>query len=108
MMSSTRNPKAIDVNISSSGDNTVIAAGDSNSPVRVWQLNLQATGGANNLIFKKNTTAFNSGAFVLLNNGNLFLADTGSCWFDVPAGQALVINLSAATAVIGQIYYTTG
>jgi len=106
-MSNVRNCYVADVNISSSGDNTIVAA-DSSAPVRVWKISLQATGGQNNVIFKKGSTAFNASAYVIPSNSTFFEQDDGVAVFDCPINSAFVINLSAATEVMGQVYYTKG
>lgn len=99
-------PKIIALNISSSGDNTVIAA-PSSGDIKVWQISFTSAGPVN-VIFKNGTTA-QSGAYVLTANGSsLTWQYTGMPWAFCDPGNAFVINLSGAVALTGQVFYTSG
>jgi hypothetical protein len=98
--------KVIALNISSSGDNTVIAA-PSSGPINVWKMCVTAAG-AVNFIFKNGSTA-QSGAYVMAGAGSslTFLYD-GSPWSWADPGNAWIINLSGSVGLTGQVFYTAG
>jgi hypothetical protein len=117
-MPQQRDTRILAVSVATSGDNQLVAAPGSGGgalnvggagfgAVTVWQLELEAAG-AVNLQFKSGSTAI-GGAIVLTGAGStVTLNQTGAPWFKCAAGQALVLNLSAAIAVTGTIYYTVG
>jgi hypothetical protein len=106
-MSQQRNCLVADVSISTGADNTVIAASTGN-PIKIWKMLLNAGGGANNLIFKSGTTAFNAVAWNFAANQTLVLPQDDQPYFECAVGALFAINLSAATSVGGRIWYTLG
>ena len=98
--------KVVALNISTSGDNTVVAAPASGG-IKVWKMSFTAAG-AVNVVFKNGTTA-QSGAYVLTGNGSsLTFVYDGAPWAWCDPGNAFIINLSGATALTGQVFYTSG
>ena len=93
-----------EIDTSTLGDNTIIAA-PSTGHIEIDHISVMPTGGANTLIFKDGSTQMfayelddNQGyAFdnANINNNTIALSE----------GQALVLNLSAATQVSGFILY---
>lgn len=114
-MSQSRNCYVADINTATSGDNTLVAAVAASSdgipamPIKVWKILVDASGGANNLIFKSGSTALNATALGLAAN-QFFQVETdgNDPYFAAKPGEALVVNLSAATRITGQLYYTLG
>lgn len=95
------------ISFSSSGDNTVVAAGASNQIIRVFRIwFVVAT--ATNITFKSGGSTTLSGVATLGANGSLVFDYEGEPWFTTAAGQAFVINSSAAVVVGGTVYYTLG
>jgi hypothetical protein len=98
--------KILPLNISSSGDNTVISA-PSSGGIEVWQMSFTAAG-AVNVTFKNGTTA-QSGAYIFTGNGaSLTWQYTEMPWVRTDPGNNFVINLSAAVGITGQVFYTLG
>ena|SRR5271166_4392310 len=106
-MSQVRQMKYADVNISAAGDSTIIAA-VTGAPIRIWQVWLEASGGANVIIPKDGSTAINAGGVSLVQYGTITFQYTGQPWWDVTISNAFKLNLSNATAVVGGIQYTYG
>lgn len=111
-MAQQRNCYVLQVSDSASGDTTLVAAQAASSdgipamPIKVWQMDLVASGGANTLTFKSGSTA--TSVIGLTSNGAVTFQQTDQPWVEAKPGSALVLNLSAATAVVGTIYYTLG
>lgn len=97
-------PKFAKISVSSSGDNTLVAAVPSKK-IRVLQYNLLSNGGVN--------AKFQSGASGTDLTGLKYLvANSGICapfspvgWFETAAGTLLNLNLSGAIAVGGELTY---
>lgn len=83
--------------------NTTIAAAEAGARFRVLAAAIIATT-ANNVKFQSNTSDI-SATFALGANGGLVLPFNEHGWFETALGEALNINLSAATAVGAQIHY---
>jgi len=98
-----------DINISTAADNSIVAD-TTGAAIRVWGIWLVASGGANNLKFGNGASSpsyFNAGAMNLAANGSLFFPiQECSAWFTTTKGNGFSINLSAATSVVGRLYYT--
>lgn len=93
-----------DINIASSGDNTVIAATTGKKTVvyKIWFV----VNGAVNIKFKDGSTDLNAGAIHLTADGSsLTLPFDGKPHFGTTSGSAFKMNLSGAVQVSGQIYY---
>lgn len=93
------------------GDVTAIAA-VAGTPIKVWRIVLlNAVATAQALIFKDGATAL-TGAMALpssIGGGlNLDAGANPNPLFTVTAGNAFVVNESAATSVTGYIQYTLG
>lgn len=109
------------VNASASGNNTIISpttpasAGNTQAVggipvghVRVWQVLLNGAA-ANVLQFQSGASTAVGPQIVFTGAGSsATLPATGAPWFQTVPGQALVLNLTTATAVTGSIYYTLG
>jgi hypothetical protein len=98
--------KQADINIASSGDNTVITP-NADQRVIIWKMWIVGNG-AVNLTFKDGSTALNGSAIHLTADGSsmTFPFDGEPYWFTSTAGNAFKINLSGAVQVNGRIYYT--
>ena len=106
-------PTPVAINLTNSGDNTVIAA-NSNKRIFVWKaflINSSATVD-NNITLKAGTTAI-SGAFLLKSapanvpSTEFILPCDNSAWAVVPKGSGFIVNLSAGSASIqGTVYYS--
>jgi hypothetical protein len=98
---------AADISISSSGDNTVIAAvtGKKIEVYKIWFV----TNAAVNIKFKDGaSTEFNATAVPFTAQGSsMALPFDGKSYWGTTSGNAFVINLSGAVAVTGRIWYTT-
>lgn len=92
------------INISSSGDNTIVAAVGGQT-VRIHKLFLIASG-AVNLKFKDGASTDLTPALPLQAYGAMTLDFDQEPWFITAAGNALIINLSAAVQVSGRVYFT--
>lgn len=90
-------------NPSSLGDNSLVAA-ISNAKIRVLGFAVVTTA-SNTVKFRSNTTDI-SAAFPLAANGGVVLPFNEHGWFETSVGQALQINLSAATSTAVQLQYT--
>lgn len=96
--------KIIALNISSSGDTTVISA-PASGDIKVWQLALTAASSVS-VTLKDGSTA-QSGPYAL-STTPLVLPYTGMPWAFCEPGNNFVVNLSGAVVVTGQIFYTVG
>jgi len=90
-------------NPSASGDNSLVAA-VANVSYRVLGVAVVTTG-ANSVKFRSNTTDI-SATFPLAANGGIVLPFSEHGHFETAVGEALQVNLSAATATGVQIQYT--
>lgn len=95
------------ISATSSGDNTLIAA-DTDRKIVVWKffiVNSHATQDES-LTWKEGSTAV-SGAYLLKANGGAQDEPCDGTGFVVaPKGSAVILNLSAAGTIKGQIWYT--
>lgn len=89
-------------NPSSSGDTTLVAA-STDAIYRVLSVAVVTTS-ANAVKFKSGSTDI-SATFPLGANGGVVLPFNEHGWFETAAGQALVVNMSAASATGVQIQY---
>jgi len=88
------------------GDNTVVAA-TAGKKIQVERFWLTSSGTVN-AKWRSGTTDV-SGLAYLVANGGLVCPGSGSeFWVETVAGQALVLNLSAAVAVGGFVVYELG
>jgi hypothetical protein len=89
-----------------SADNTLVAAAGAGIKIRVVQLVLVASGGANNVRLESGTggTAL-TGVMNLAANGQLILQHNSAGWCETAANALLNLELSAATAVGGVLGY---
>lgn len=75
--------------------------------VNVWKI-ICSAGDAVDLLVKSGTTIL-GGPFILLAKGSsMSLYYDGSPHWSVPPNNDFIINLSAAVALTGQLYYTQG
>lgn len=91
------------IDVSAQGAATVIAA-QPGTTIRVYKLLLMA-GGAVTLTPRSGSTPL-TGGLPLQSGGGMVLDGSSSPWFTCGAGEAFVLNLSAAVQVSGRIYYT--
>lgn len=99
------NLKKADINISSSGDNTVISA-STNGYIVIDHINL-LTGGAVNVQLKDGSSVY-GGAYQLTSNQAITLENTmqnEKGIITLTPGNAFIINLSAAVQISGFIRY---
>jgi hypothetical protein len=87
----------------SSIGNTAVVAALPNARIRVLSVAVVAAA-ANSVKFQSGTTDI-SALFAFAANGGLVLPFNEHGWFETAVGEALNINLSAATAVGAQIQY---
>lgn len=92
------------INISSSGDNTVIA-GTGGQTIRVYKLFLVASA-AVSLKYKDGAGADLTPALSMAANGGMVLDFDSEPWFVTSPGNDFIANLSAAVQVSGRIYYS--
>ena len=90
------------VDVSSSGDNIIIAGSPGNT-IRVFQLFL-VVGDDTMLTFKDGGTEFD-GPLTMLKAGSITFDENNFHWFKTSPGNDFVINLSAAVQLSGRIYY---
>lgn len=90
------------INISSSGDNTVIASSGSKT-IRVFALMFTVASQVN-ITFKDSSPSNLTGAMTFLIG--MVLGHTGEPWFLVSASHAFIMNLSSGVQVSGSIGYT--
>jgi hypothetical protein len=90
------------------GDNTLVAAAGAGIKVRVVQLVLVASGGANSVRLESaaSGTAL-TGVMDIIDNGQLVLPYNPAGWCETAANALLNLELSAATAVGGVLGYVT-
>lgn len=105
-MASTHNLRSAAINISASGDSTVITGG-TNQIVKVYGL-FFTVAGATNITFKDGTTAL-SAAVVFTGNGSaMTLQINDEPYFVTTSGNNFVMNSSSAVQISGTVYYTVG
>lgn len=95
-----------DINLSASGDNTLIAA-LANAPIKIYQIFIVANA-AVNITFKDGAaTNFNAFAIPLTAQGSSLTRDYTSIphWVTT-AGNAFIVNLSGAVQITGRVYFT--
>jgi hypothetical protein len=108
MFYGTKKATKLAVSVAGAGDNTIVAAAASPTEgkgYRVISCSLWASGGANNIKFKSGGATDITGVFNLGANGFVTLPEAESGWCETGPGAALVLNLSAATAVSGIVVY---
>jgi hypothetical protein len=104
------NPTRAAVNLTASGDNTVIASNPAKR-IFVWQMFLvnSSTTVDEAVTLKEGSTAI-SGAFLMKASATstrpLILPCDSSAWAIVPKGSAFKVNLSQTGSLQGSIYYT--
>lgn len=111
------NCRVAQVNASTVGNNTIIAApggtggnvnGTGFGDITVWQVALNGAG-ANVLQFQSGATTPIGSQIVFTGAGSAAtLQATGVPWFKCAAGQALILNLTTTGAVTGSVYFTLG
>lgn len=97
-------PKWATIAVSSSGDNTIVAAVTSKK-IRVlfWDL---APNAAVNAKWRSSTTTDKTGLYYMANQGNGHARSFNPVgWFETASGEALTLNLSGAVAVGGLVGY---
>lgn len=92
------------VNVSSSGDNTIIAAAASQT-TRVHRLILVPAADVSIGIKTGTTTKLQPIPIKL--GGSIVLDLTSEPWFETLANNAVIVNLSSAVAVTGMVEYVT-
>ena len=92
------------INAASSSDNTLIAA-VAGQTIRVHKLFFVASG-AVNIKFKDGASTDLTPAMPIYAGGGFTLDFDGDPWFVTTAGNAFVLNLSAAVQISGRIYYS--
>lgn len=106
-MAQILNARSAAITTSGSGDKTIIAA-IASTPLRIWAIDFTVDG-ATNVIFKDGASTSLSGAEILTAAGSsVSKIYTGMPYWYVSPGNAFIINSSAAQALIGQVFYTTG
>lgn len=97
------------ISVSSSGDNTIVAAVADHMVVVVGYTAINAVGTAQAITWKSGASTSITGAMALPSavGGGLVSnsGDNQTVLFATAPGQALVLNLSAATAVGGHVSY---
>lgn len=93
------------INASSSGDNTIVSLAASQK-VRLYRFFLSANASVN-VKWRDGTAGsdFHPVVYLLGNGAYWELLFFGPAWFTTTAGNALVLNLSAAVQVSGRAYY---
>lgn len=95
------------INVASSGDNTIIAAGAAGVKHRLYGFFLSVNG-AVNLKWKDGAASdFHPVQYFLGQGASWFMPRDGNPWFTGTAATALILNLSAAIQVSGRAYYVS-
>jgi hypothetical protein len=94
------------INISSSGNNTVIPA-LTGAGFKIWKMWLVANG-AVTVTYQDGASTAISGPVALVSGGSQSFSYEGTAHFNTSIGNAFVINLSGAVQVSGTVYYTRG
>jgi hypothetical protein len=92
------------INISSSGDNTVIA-GVAATTIRIYKLFFVAQGSVN-VFLKDGASNTLTGGMALNANGVFVLPLDSEPWVITATANNFVINLSGAVVLAGRVYYT--
>jgi hypothetical protein len=92
------------ISAATSGDNTLVA-GTAAQTIRVHRIFLVCNA-AVNIAFKDGAATALTGTMNMLANGSFTLDMATDPWFVTTAGNAFVLNLSAAVQVSGRVYYT--
>lgn len=102
---STTRPVMIPINISTAGDNVIIA-GDPSQAIYIRQILLTTPGGAQVVELKDGATVLSN--FEVNANDGIILEQTLQDYpffLDCKPGDDFIINLSNATSVIGHVSY---
>jgi len=94
---------AASFNFAATGDN-IIAAAVPGKKLAIYRLLLSSTG-AQTLIFKDGAGTSLSGPMDFGALAFIFLDPTNLPWFETSAGNAFIINASAATKISGKVDY---
>jgi hypothetical protein len=92
------------INISSSGDNTIVALSGSTT-IRIYAIYFTCAA-AVNITFKDSTPTSLTGAMTFGAGGGMVLDPVGRPWFTTAAAKGFIMNLSGAFQVSGRVYYT--
>lgn len=92
------------VAVSNSG-NTALVASQTSQSIRVMRI-LMTVASPTNIEFLDGASTVILGPYVFQSNGSLVLDDDGEPWFVGSDGNALNINLSAASTVQCTVWYT--
>lgn len=92
------------INAAASGNNTLVAAVAAQT-VRVFRLFLVVAGTVD-IIFRDGAATGFTGTMSFSKNGSMTIDFDGEPWFVTTAGNAFILNLSAAVQVSGRVYYT--
>ena len=90
------------INFAASGNNTVVAA-VAGKGIYVYRMYFTVAGATNITIYNGTTPL--TGAIPLATNGSYVLDFSGIPWYTVTAGNAFIINSSAAVQVSGAADY---
>lgn len=93
------------INVSASGDNVILANTVPDRVFSVYRIFFVLGSTAANVTFKSGATAL-SGPMPMLGSGTFMLDFTEEHWYATAPGEDFIINLSAATALAGTVYYT--
>jgi hypothetical protein len=91
------------INISSSGDNTVIA-GVSGKIIKIYRMLMLANSSAS-ITFKDGASTSLTGPMLFGGSGGMVLDFQEEPWFTTSATNDFIVNLSSAVQVSGSIYY---
>jgi hypothetical protein len=92
------------ISFSSSGDNTIVAAGAGAVTTRVFRMFFVVTA-ATVITIKNGAGASLTGAMPLSAGGSMFFDFNAEPWFKTSAATAFIINSSVATQVSGMVDY---
>lgn len=95
--------KTAKIDASSSGNNTLIT-GEVGKQIRVHQIFI-VLGGDVDIKFLSSTTELTP-AMNMLQYGSFVLDYSGFPWFEVARDENFILNLSAAVAAGGRVYYS--
>jgi hypothetical protein len=100
----TASLSSVSINAAANGNNTLIAAVGGQT-IRVFKMFMVAAANVD-VILRDGAATDLTGVMSLSKYGSVTLDLDGEPWFITAAGNAFVINLSAATQMSGRIYYT--
>jgi hypothetical protein len=89
----------VSANPAAATDNTIVAAQAFHQAIRIWSLSLVASGGANTFILKSGSTTLIAATDLAADGQYNPVPGSGKPLFTGGYGEAIVINLSAATPV---------